>query len=98
MGGRRAGTPERDEIIVQAVSCAPPTFFLDPCFRPSRPSADSLAGPSSGALHLSSYAGAGFHTNGGVPFPTHHDATMLQTSSTPEEDDDGHFNVADRYY
>ena len=69
----------------------------------SSAASSSLAGPSTGTLHahLSSYPGAGYHTDGGVPFaaPTvHQDTGMLQSSSTPEEDDDGHYNVTDRYY
>ena len=71
--------------------------------RRGRGASSSLAGPSTGTLHahLSSYPGAGYHTDGGVPFaaPTvHQDTGMLQSSSTPEEDDDGHYNVTDRYY
>ncbi|KIP09099.1 hypothetical protein PHLGIDRAFT_126553 [Phlebiopsis gigantea 11061_1 CR5-6] len=69
----------------------------------SSTASSSLAGPSTGTMHphLSSYTGAGFHTDGSVPFAApvvHQDPTMLQSSSTPEEDDDVHYNVTDRYY
>lgn len=66
----------------------------------SNAAASSLAGPSTSAMHIPSYPDTGFHTDGAVPFAVSsmsRDTTMLTATSTPEDDDEGHF-VAESYY
>ena len=62
--------------------------------------ATSLAGPSTSTMHIPSYTEAGYHTDGAVPFAAPaipQDTTMLTATSTPEEEEEGHY-VTERYY
>lgn len=82
-----------------------PTYYYNPYGFPaaseasSHASSSTLASPSIGAIHLSTYPPSGYHADSAVPYsnPTGpQDAAMIPATTTTDEEE-GQF-VADGYY